>query len=288
MNTASRKPDSVSSVNITPLAPTSLRTMCWTPTEIATWRVVEALVRAVRDRAVVVERGVDLVHRGEHGLARRARSGSSPAGRRTRRPAGPRQSPTSARRAPRRRCRGSRPRRALRARVPAGTASRGSSRGCAPRVGEARDVVDVETGEFRGDARRRARPARGNRGRPAPSSRSRRARARRPRRAARSSRRARRSCRRRTRCPSCGAVRRELCNRSRAILARSAPVTISRAATGDAGRDGQRMTRHEAATNRLLRVRPDRRHRRDDGTQPADAVRRHGIQAGHFAIHHHR
>ncbi len=37
MNTASRKPDSVSSVNITPLVPTSLRTMCWTPTEIATW-----------------------------------------------------------------------------------------------------------------------------------------------------------------------------------------------------------------------------------------------------------
>ena len=36
MNTTSRKPDSVSSVNITPLAPRSLRTMCWTPADSAT------------------------------------------------------------------------------------------------------------------------------------------------------------------------------------------------------------------------------------------------------------
>ena len=37
MNTTLRKPESVSSVNITPLAPRSLRTMCCTPTEMATW-----------------------------------------------------------------------------------------------------------------------------------------------------------------------------------------------------------------------------------------------------------
>ncbi len=36
MNTTSRKPESVSSVNITPLEPTSLRTMYWTPAESAT------------------------------------------------------------------------------------------------------------------------------------------------------------------------------------------------------------------------------------------------------------
>ena len=33
MNTTSRKPESVSSVNMTPLEPTSLRTMYWTPTD---------------------------------------------------------------------------------------------------------------------------------------------------------------------------------------------------------------------------------------------------------------
>ena len=36
MNTTSRKPESVSSVNMTPLAPRSLRTMCCTPAESAT------------------------------------------------------------------------------------------------------------------------------------------------------------------------------------------------------------------------------------------------------------
>ena len=37
MNTASRKPESVSSVNITPLAPRSERTMRWMPADNATW-----------------------------------------------------------------------------------------------------------------------------------------------------------------------------------------------------------------------------------------------------------
>ena len=36
MNTTSRNPESVSSVNITPLDPRSLRTMCCTPTDSAT------------------------------------------------------------------------------------------------------------------------------------------------------------------------------------------------------------------------------------------------------------
>jgi len=36
MNTTSRNPESVSSVNITPAAPKSLRTMCCTPTDRAT------------------------------------------------------------------------------------------------------------------------------------------------------------------------------------------------------------------------------------------------------------
>ena len=36
MNTTSRKPESVSSVNMTPALPRSLRTMCCTPTESAT------------------------------------------------------------------------------------------------------------------------------------------------------------------------------------------------------------------------------------------------------------
>ena len=61
MKTTSRKPDSVSSVNITPLAPMSERTMCCTPTDRATEPVVEVLVHAVGDRPVVVERGEDVV-----------------------------------------------------------------------------------------------------------------------------------------------------------------------------------------------------------------------------------
>ena len=36
MNTTSSKPDSVSMVNMTPLAPRSLRTMRWMPAERAT------------------------------------------------------------------------------------------------------------------------------------------------------------------------------------------------------------------------------------------------------------
>ncbi len=36
MNTTSRKPESVSSVNMTPLAPMSLRTMYWMPADSAT------------------------------------------------------------------------------------------------------------------------------------------------------------------------------------------------------------------------------------------------------------
>ena len=36
MNTTSRNPESVSSVNMTPLTPTSLRTMCCTPADSAT------------------------------------------------------------------------------------------------------------------------------------------------------------------------------------------------------------------------------------------------------------
>ena len=36
MNTTSLNPESVSSVNMTPLAPRSLRTMCCTPAESAT------------------------------------------------------------------------------------------------------------------------------------------------------------------------------------------------------------------------------------------------------------
>ena len=63
MNTTSRKPDSVSSVNMTPAAPRSERTMCCTPADSATSRVGEALVHAVGDGAVVVQRGEDLLHR---------------------------------------------------------------------------------------------------------------------------------------------------------------------------------------------------------------------------------
>ena len=62
MKTTSRKPESVSSVNMTPLAPRSLRTMCCTPTDSATCVVVEALVHAIGDRAVVEQRREHLVH----------------------------------------------------------------------------------------------------------------------------------------------------------------------------------------------------------------------------------
>ena len=63
MNTTSRKPDSVSSVNITPAAPRSLRTICCTRGRERHAGVREALVRAVGDGAVVVERGEDLPDR---------------------------------------------------------------------------------------------------------------------------------------------------------------------------------------------------------------------------------
>ena len=66
MNTTSRKPDSVSSVNMTPAAPRSLRTIRCTPADSATSACVEALVHAVGDRAVVVERGEHLPDRLQH------------------------------------------------------------------------------------------------------------------------------------------------------------------------------------------------------------------------------
>ena len=57
MNTTWSKPDSVSSENITPLAPRSLRTMRCTPADSATSACAEALVHAVGDGPVVVQRG---------------------------------------------------------------------------------------------------------------------------------------------------------------------------------------------------------------------------------------
>ncbi len=207
MKTASRKPDSVSSVNITPLAPTSLRTMCCTPTEIATCRdrIPGARGRRWRGRCRARHRP---------GASRRAltptraRSGSSPAARRTTRSGGPPRLPRSAPRAPSRHCRAGRSRRehvALEALAGNGV-SRIQPRMRAAGIGEARNVFDVEARELRRRSARRARPARGNRDRPARSSQSRRARARLLPTAARSSRRAKRSCRRRTRRPSCAAL----------------------------------------------------------------------------------
>ena len=60
--------------------------------------MVEAFRRAVRDRAVGPERRVAFVTRLDQPLLRRGRSGSCPAGRRTKRRAGLRPSPTSGRR----------------------------------------------------------------------------------------------------------------------------------------------------------------------------------------------
>ena len=68
MNTTSRNPESVSSVNMTPLAPRSLRTMCCTPADKRHLRVIEALVHAIGDRAVVEQRGEHLVHGLDHVL----------------------------------------------------------------------------------------------------------------------------------------------------------------------------------------------------------------------------
>ena len=56
MNTTWSKPDSVSSENITPLAPRSLRTMRCTPADKRDVGMGEALVHAIGDRAVVVQR----------------------------------------------------------------------------------------------------------------------------------------------------------------------------------------------------------------------------------------
>ena len=63
MNTTWSKPDSVSSVNITPDAPRSLRTIRCTPADSATSRVGEALVHAIGDGAIVVEAGEYLLYR---------------------------------------------------------------------------------------------------------------------------------------------------------------------------------------------------------------------------------
>ena len=70
MNTTSRKPDSVSSVNITPLAPRSARTIFMHADRERHLEVVEALVDAVGDGAVGEQRGVAAPHRVEqHRLA---------------------------------------------------------------------------------------------------------------------------------------------------------------------------------------------------------------------------
>ena len=50
----------------TPLAPRSLRTICCTAADSATVAVREALVHAVGDGAVVVERGEHVADRVEH------------------------------------------------------------------------------------------------------------------------------------------------------------------------------------------------------------------------------
>ena len=61
--TTSRKPDSVSSVNMTPAAPVSERTMRCTPADKATSAWSEALVDAGRNGAVVVTRGEHFLDR---------------------------------------------------------------------------------------------------------------------------------------------------------------------------------------------------------------------------------
>ena len=69
MKTTSRKPESVSSVNITPLAPRSERTMYCMPADSATCVVLEALVHAIGDRAIVEERGEHFVDALEQRIA---------------------------------------------------------------------------------------------------------------------------------------------------------------------------------------------------------------------------
>ena len=70
MNTTSRKPDSVSSVNITPLAARSERTIFMHADRERDLEVVEALVDAVGDGAVGEQRGEAAPDRVEqHGLA---------------------------------------------------------------------------------------------------------------------------------------------------------------------------------------------------------------------------
>ena len=62
MNTTWSKPDSVSSVNMTPEAPRSLRTIRWTPADKRDIRVGESLVDAIGDRPIVVEARKYLLH----------------------------------------------------------------------------------------------------------------------------------------------------------------------------------------------------------------------------------
>jgi len=66
MNTTLSNPDSVSSVNITPAAPLSLRTMRCTPADNATAECTKALVHPVRDGAVVIERSEYVANREQH------------------------------------------------------------------------------------------------------------------------------------------------------------------------------------------------------------------------------
>ena len=125
-------------------------------------------------------------------------------------PAGPRPWPMSARRLPSVSiAEASRPLRALRARVPAGRASPGSSRGFARRCprGARRRSRRVLRAPSRCVVQ--GRPARGSRGRPGPSSRSHPARARRlPTKLPDHLAERRILCRRRNRRPSCAAVQR--------------------------------------------------------------------------------
>ena len=60
----------------------------------------------------------------------------------------------------------------------------------------------------------------------------------------------------------------ELCNRSAASSFRGNMITINRRGGRQAGRGRMDDPPMKQPTNRLLRVRPDRRYRRDDGTQP--------------------
>ena len=73
MNTTSRKPESVSSVNMTPLAAEIAAHHVLDAGRQRDLVVIEALVHAVGDRAVVEQRGEHLVHALDHRVPRRAR-----------------------------------------------------------------------------------------------------------------------------------------------------------------------------------------------------------------------